>query len=228
MLPFRVSGWIASLRGQLRPLFLLLAPAVLVTSAFADAQKLPSPANSTVPMVLTLVGRDAAGTADPIGEFDIVVRDLANLPKSGVQVVLDFTESTDTRLCTDQSPTGGADCDVKCVVQNGTTGSDGIARFRVVGWSDHASTPTQGQRLHVFADGVVIRYVAVAALDQEGNGVGASDLSKMLDDVFHSPNAARSDLNGDGSAGAADLALWLAAFFADGSILGAGSSSCPH
>ena len=210
-----------------RSLLLFLAAALLATPAWGETDKIPSPANCSVPPVLTLVGR-SAGVADPIGEFDIVVRDIANIPKSGVQVVLDFSASTDSRICTDQSPTGGVNCPSKIVVENGVTASDGIARFRVVGWSSHALPPTTGTKLNVFADGVIIRSVTVAALDQDGNGVGASDLSSWLDDFVHSPGAARADLNGDGSVSSADLALWLASFFAGGSLEGAGASSCPN
>lgn len=213
---------------NVRSLLLLLAVATLATPVFAATDKLPSPGNCTVPRILRLVGRDAAGTADPIGEFDLVIRDIANIPKSGAQVVLDFSASPGAEICTDQSPTGGTNCAAKDVVQNGVTGFDGIARFRVVGWCNHAQAPAVGATLRVFADGVILATVPVAAFDQDGDGVGAPDLSHWLDDFFHAPTAARSDLDGDGAVTATDLSLWLQAFFAGGSLRGSGTSTCPN
>jgi len=213
---------------NVRPRLLLVAVAAIATPAFAATDKLPSPANCSVPRMLRLVGRDAVGTADPIGEFDLVIRDLANNPKSGAQVVLDFSATPDAEICTDQSPTGGTNCAARVVVQNGVTASDGIARFRVVGWCNHLQTPTVGATLKVFADGVILATIPVAAFDQDGDGVRAPDLSHWLDDFFHAPTAARSDLDGDGTVTATDLSLWLQAFFAAGSIQGAGTSTCPN
>ena len=51
------------------------------------------------------------------------------------------------------------------------------------------------------------------AADLDGDGeVGASDLSRMLDDWGDAPKGSNADLDGDGAVGAPDLSLLLAAW----------------
>ena len=205
-----------------------IAPFALVLLTTPAHAKVPSPANSDVPRTLLLVGRGADGTADPVGDFRVVIRDAANVPEDGVQVTVDFTDCTEDRICTDQSPLAGANCPTHSVISSGVTAADGSILLRVVGWADHRVPPASSGQLKVWADGVVIAmFKRVAALDQDGGGVGASDLSAWLDDFFHAPNAMRADFDGDGSVTAKDLSIWLAAFFAGGSAVGGGPSTCP-
>ena len=205
------------------PVFCVL----LLATPVPAAAKLASPPNCTLPRVLTFVGRDAAGTADPLGEFDVVVRDIANVPIWGATVTIDFSLCTDERICSDQSPGQLVDCSRHWVVDATQTDQNGAAHLRIVGSADPTAAATQGALGHVLADGVIFGWVRVAAFDHDGGGVGAADLSLWLDDFFHSPGAARSDYDGDGTVGAGDLSLWLSAFFAGGSLHGGAAASCP-
>ena len=207
---------------------LRIAPFALIMLATVARAKVPSPANCDVPRTLLLVGRGADGTADPIGDYRVVVRDAANNPEDGAQVTIDFSDCTEDRIGTDQSPLAGANCPTHSVISSGVTAADGSIHLRVVGWADHRVSPMASGQLKVLADGVVIAmFCRVAALDQDGGGMGASDLAAWLDDFFHAPNAIRSDFDGDGSLTARDLSTWLGAFFAGGSVLGGGPSTCP-
>jgi hypothetical protein len=208
----------------------LVVLGLLSIAAFvAPAGAKPSPSNSEVPRVLTVVGRNVLGEADPLGEFRIVVRDLGNYPESGQIVTLDFSASTDLRLGTDQSPYGTLDCNSRVLSASAVTGANGVAVFRVTGRADHLLGSTSGALLRVFSDGVLLAFsgVSVAVLDQDGGGLGPGDLSEVLEDLFSSTNPARSDFDGNGVVGPADLSLWLAAFFAGGSIHEGSPTTCP-
>lgn len=206
----------------------LWMPAILLVAFAAPAAaKLPMPNYSTVPHVLLLVGRDASGAADPFGDFRVVCRDLANVPTDGVTLTFEFTDCTDARVASDQAPTAVANCPYEIVVASALTAADGSVDVRLVGHADHAAVPATGASLKVFGDGVLLAYVRVAILDQDGGGLGPSDLSLWLDDYFAGTNPARSDYDGDGVVGPADLSIWNQAFFAAGSSLGDGGSTCP-
>ena len=191
------------------------------------AAKFPSPANSSVPKVLVLVGRGPDGTADPIGEFRVILRDAAYTPVEGTIVTIDFGNCSDERVCSDQSPDATVDCADHWVVDATQSGPDGVARLRIVGSADHGVPATSGALARVKGDGVIVAFLRIAALDQDGGGLGPTDLALWLDDYFHSPGAARSDYDGDGVLGPGDLSIWLGAFFAGESVHGGAAASCP-
>jgi len=207
----------------LRRLSPLVALALLAGSAQA---KLAYPPNCEVPPVLVLVGRDAAGTPDPLGEFRVVARDIANIPMMNCMVVVDFNTCEDARFSTDQQPTAIAYCPYRSVSATGYTDLQGATSLRVVGRADHSMPASSEPRLRVYVDGVPIGYVRVAALDHDGGGVGATDLALWVEDFFAGSHPARSDYDGDGTVGATDLAIWAGAFFAAGSRHG-GEPDCP-
>ncbi|HTO91529.1 MAG TPA: hypothetical protein VMJ70_10400, partial [Candidatus Sulfotelmatobacter sp.] len=63
--------------GLVRKATFLVACGVLVASAAMAS--VPSPANSTVPTCINLVGTNGT-SADPAGAFTVTVKDLANVP----------------------------------------------------------------------------------------------------------------------------------------------------
>lgn len=199
-----------------------LAAAVAAPDALA---KLPSPANSTVPAHINLVGASATGI-DPCGEYDVVVRDLANDLQAGTIVVLDFSRATDVRLATDPVEPGAfRDCPTRTI--RAYTDMSGVARFRVVGASTGAAPSTFAPEVDVYADGVFLGTIRASTFDLDGqNGVGGADNSIWLGDFGAGGNAARSDYDGDGVVGGADLAIWLGAFGGSAS-LESGAGYCP-
>lgn len=87
-----------------RRLLGLLCSAAL-WSAPVQAQGVPSPANSTVPSLIALVGH-TGGVASAYGAFDVIVRDLANNPVAGASVVVDPGLCPDLHLCADPNDPG--------------------------------------------------------------------------------------------------------------------------
>jgi len=204
-----------------------LAPLVaLALTAGAAQAKLPYPPNCEVPRVLVLVGRDAGGTPDPLGEFRVVARDIINAPMMNCMVVVDLSTSDDARISIDQQPTATAICSSRWVYATGYTDAQGVASLRVVGRADHLMPASTEPRLRVYVDGVTIGIVRVAAFDHDGGGVGAPDLALWAEDYFAGTHPARSDYDGDGAVTSLDLALWAGAFFAAGSVHG-GEPDCP-
>ena len=106
------------------------------------------------------------------------------------------------------------------------------ATFRVLGCAANsgASPGSVGPSLNVYADGVLLKVVRVAALDQAGcDGLNGADLSLWLSDYYSGQAFARSDYDGDGVLSGNDMSLWLAAFYAGTSALGCGGAgaTCP-
>ena len=72
-----------------------------------------------------------------------------------------------------------------------------------------------------------MRLVPIAAADEDGNGLGAADISLWQQDYFSGPYWERSDFDGDGTLSAADLSIWLSLYFAGGSTRSCIGSACP-
>ena len=186
----------------------------------------PDPANCEAPDLITIVGRNAGGTADPLGVFTVIVRNFNNVPRLNNEVVLDFSTCPDIRLAADQlDPNVVVDCSARTLAK--LSDLHGEATFRVIGAATNlgASTGSIGPSLRVYAEGVWIRDARVAALDQNGGGLSGEDLSLCLTDYFSGQAFARSDYDGSGVLDGNDLSLWLAAYFGGGSVLG--GSACP-
>jgi len=211
-------------------------PFVALVSSLAVASVVPAlahagfppPPNSTIPSHVLLVGRDASGNADPRGLMTVVIRDLANNPMPNVTVAVDFSVTPDMRPAAVQPDPAIAA--VNCVsgpMVMGLTGADGSVTFSVVGRANRsAATAAHGATLRFYGDGVLLGQVGVSAFDQDGGGVGPTDLNGWLQDFFSGEYWARSDYDGNLLMGPADLSRWLDAFFGSQSIQD-GGASCP-
>lgn len=213
-------------------LFALLLSAVWNPGP-AKAGAVPSPVNSTIPGVITLVGQGGFGYADPFGTFSCTIRDLANNPRAGVDVVIDFSSCPGMRVCADQNQPGVT---VECL-NGGTarvhklTDALGVVTLAIMGCSD----PQRGSaadRVRIYADGELLGSAIIAAFDLEGcNGVGAGDLSRWLDDFGSGLNWNRCDYDGSGSVGVGDLSVWLTMWGRGRSLVGCSYNQtypCPY
>ncbi len=206
--------------GLLRKAMLLACSGVLATSSAMAA--VPSPADSSVPCGINLVG-STGGVADSRGEFTIIVRDLANNPIPGSSVVIDFNACTpDIRVCSVQ-PAGGVTADCAGVVGeiNAVTDGAGTVVLRIVGGSNNSgSSPASGFKCAtVYADGVNLRTLNVGAFDQNGGGgVSPTDISLWLPDSFDGDFEGRSDYNCSNTISPTDLSVLLGASLGGGSF----------
>ena len=209
----------------------------------------PSPANSTIPANVNVVGTNGPlgafavmgpGGVDPAGAFTVVVRDLANNPIQNSSVVVDFTGASDIFLCTDAVPGLVVDCVTKTV--RGFTDVTGSVTLYVVGAANNTgatgglAAPGSGlDAVAIFADGVNLGNVHITAvLDQNGavggNGHNAQDLAFFRDDLgsaaLFGTYRARSDYNFDETNSGLDLSVFRDLLGA--SALGLGSAlGCP-
>jgi hypothetical protein len=208
--------------GLVRKATLIAVCGVLAASAaFASV---PSPTNSTTPLCISLVG-NAGGVIDPAGAFTVTVRDLANLPINNSLVVVDFSSASGLQLC-NTGAFAGVTIDCGTQTARAFTGPGGTVTFRIAGHANNSggnlapyATYNDGK---IFADGVLLSSPTVHAFDQDGNGMGAADLSAWIGDFFGGHNPSRSDYDCSGAIGAADLSAWLGVFFGNGSV-----SNCP-
>lgn len=178
----------------------------------------PSPSNSTTPHCISVLGYDASGVLDPIGEFTVIERDLANQPIRNGLIVVDFSDCPELRFCADQHQPGViVHCPTRTVRR--FTDANGRATFRVAGWFVPTPPPpdTPYNSAKIFADGVLFGRPSIQIYDLDGNGLGAADLSLWLADLFSGNNPPRGDYDCSGSLGASDLSQWLTVYFANGS-----------
>ena len=209
--------------GLVRKATLLTAAGLLAASAAMAG--VPSPANSTTPLCISLVG-SLSGAPDAAGSFNIVVRDLANNPLNGASVVIDLSGCGDLSICSDQLDANAlVNCGAKTTRKftDGPGPTLGQVTFIVLGGSNgggNASTLLGGGR--IYANGTLIQSPTVSAFDlDDAGGVGANDLSAWLGDFGSGSAFGRSDYDCSGSIGANDLSLWLGSFGA-----GTSASSC--
>jgi pimeloyl-ACP methyl ester carboxylesterase len=201
--------------------------ALLTLSAIGARANVPSPANSTTPAFIRLVGA-SGGVPDAVpGEFVVVAHDLANNPINGCSIVIDLSNCPDLEICPDQlDPNAVTNCTAKTVRK--FTNALGEVTFTLLGSSNgagHASSLAHGAM--IFGNGVLIASPSVSSFDLDGSGgVGAGDLSVWLSDFGTGQPYERSDYDGDGQVSAADLSEWLAVFGAGGSTLSCGAI-CP-
>ncbi|MEO5616235.1 MAG: hypothetical protein ABIS67_00545 [Candidatus Eisenbacteria bacterium] len=188
----------------------------------------PTPWTCTVPAHVLLVGVDASGAADPAGTFSVIVRRFM-APRPNCNVVVDFTEAPGLQVCSTQpDPSTSVSCPPNWPAGiSGYTDQNGEISFTLVGRANRDISDPQAPSLRIFGDGVLLATVPVAALDQDGGGLGAADQSLWMTDFFSSQYLERSDFDGDGTLGPSDLSLWLTAFFNAGSVLGCASAVCP-
>jgi hypothetical protein len=201
---------------------------VLATSSALAGVPTPSRENSNVPCGINLVGM-TSGAADARGTFSIVIRDLANNPFAGSSIVIDFNNcSSDIQVCSVQPRTGTtADCSGPVGSISAVTDGTGTVTMCIVGGARNAASHAPGagyQCATVYADGVNMGGINVAAFDQNGaGGVNPADISVWLSDAFDFPGVyvGRSDFNCSHSINPTDLAMLLQA-----SLDGASFTSC--
>jgi hypothetical protein len=206
---------------------MVLALAVTGASLPTAASAQPDPANSAVPTVIRLVGKKG-NTADPAGLFQVVVRDVNNVPIEGAKVVVEFGGCAQLVIGSEQLYPGVAleQCDPPAV--SALTDVSGTASFVVMGGVAHRLAPEPVGpcgviRASVGKDPPVdLGSVRVAAFDQDGvNGVGWNDYRLFLCDfnLLLGPDHQRSDLDGDGFVvlDAGDLQLMTSAVCGGGS-----------
>ncbi len=209
--------------GLVRKAMLLSVLGLLVAgAAFASV---PNPANSTIPLGITLVGT-TGGVADAVGQFTVTVRDFGNNLIPNSSVIIDVSANTPDIKIQSTQPFAGltTDCTTKTV--RALTNASGVATFRVVG-SSIGPTVAGFNLGTILADGVVLGHMEVAALDLDGTGgAGANDLAVWTGYFLHGTPAGAADFDYNGSLGANDLATWVGGFLKAGSTVSA-SPLCP-
>jgi len=172
-----------------------LLGAVLLCTSSVVAAGIPSPANSTVPPCLVVC---PAGDVD----FTVVVRDIANYPIVGCDVMLDFSACPSFHVC--------PDCCQNVIIdwQNhrATVVSDinGAARFPL-----KMGGVCTGATVRVYACMVMLGQVPMASPDQDGDlDVDDSDAAHVSSLIgSHDPGA---DFDCDGTVTQADKDwLWI-------------------
>lgn len=195
--------------------------------AAAAMAGVPSPGNSTKPACIKLVGT-LSGVVDPLGQFQVTVKDLAGTAIANSQVVVDFTTEYAVPDCRIGNVQPFAGVTVDCVARTvrSLTNGSGVATFRITGAAQNAGeSPGVGAGgAKVYADGVLLGTVTVLAYDQDGaGGVGANDLAAWIGDILGNPAppgpyVGRSDYDCSGGLGANDLSEWLTLKFLGGSF----------
>ncbi len=209
---------------------ILAAGGLQAVPAQAVPNKIPSPANSTRPTVIRVVGRGADGP-DASGTFTIVLRDLANNPLADDRVVIDFSQCPDVRLATEAAPGQYVDCASRTVA--GFSDMNGAVTFTIVGAGTNLGAAA-GAALNcaaVSAEGVMLSHPTVCIYDQDGAvrmpGMGATDLFSFVRDLGSGMFFGRSDFDGSGALDVRDLSKFLVVMGTGQSSLGSASGYCP-
>ena len=201
-----------------------VALALGLSASPAAAIAVPSCANSTVPLCIRLVASDGT-VGSAVGEFTVIVRDLANNPWPNANVTVDVSNAADLRLCAVQpDPDLVLNCEGRSASK--LTDANGVVTFRLLGYSQGPPTALQHAG-RIYANGAQCSPLTISAFDLDGaSGLGANDLSTWLTDFGTGQPYGRSDYDCSGSLGANDLALWFAAFASGAQTVSCGSS-CP-
>jgi hypothetical protein len=205
----------------------LLVLALVAASMPAAAE--PSAGNSVTPPCISLVGTSGGIPARGAGAFEVIVRDLANNPIVGAQVVIDLSDCPELHLCADQ---GDPDAIVNCAAKTvrKLTDATGTVGFTLLGGSNGAGDA--GELLHagkIYEDGFLIGSPTVSAFDLDGaGGVGINDLSAWLTDfgTAGAPAFGRSDYDCSGTVSINDFSLLLTAL-GSGAQLESCAATCP-
>lgn len=205
----------------------LLLVALASTPALAQIVCLincpPDPSNASIPPLILLVGHDGNGVADPVGHFDVVLRDLANNPIPNAVIRVDLSNAPEMHFCVSQAPGLVVNAVPGNMYVEGVTDPAGRFSASLVGGSNGAGgavTLLGGAR--IFGNGVLLGSPTVAALDLDGSGgVGINDLSAWLGDFGTGQNYGRSEYDANGSVGINDLSIWLTRYGA-----GLSAASC--
>jgi len=208
--------------GLVRKATLLTAAGVLLASAaFAGV---PSAANSTVPAGIAVVG-SLTSVADPVGQFQVTVKDVAGNPMNGASVVVDFSGCADIKICSEtEQSTSNPGMLVNCAAKTARlfTNGSGVVNFDILGGSRPGLGTSHANAGRIFANGVLIGSPSVAAYNLDGAGpINATDLGLFLTDFAGDNTLARSNFKFSGVINATDLGKILTVF-----ALGKSATSC--
>jgi hypothetical protein len=223
----------------------VLATICLIASA-RETQAQPSAATSTVPSFIRVVGtQTVAGVPDPAGAFTITVRNAAGAALPGEPVTIDFTNCSDTRLCSVQVGAANLVCVPGTTAITGTTDAAGMLTITILGGGTNrgiavppAIDPGAGFGCVAITAGAppVALGVATSVLfDENGavpglgfNGVNGLDLAVILPQLpiqgLGGPYRGRIDYSGDGTVNSIDLTYFLAlALYPSAALVGSGA-----
>ena len=194
----------------------LLSALPLLALVVTSGDAVPDPANSIVePVIVGNATGNALGAPGEIGTsavpgYEVVVRNVINLPEPGALVVLDFS-ATSIRLFTVQSPGTTVDCARRVLAK--ATGANGLALFtpRFGGYEN-------ANLVRVFADGVFLANVQARSTDIDalGGRTGLGDLTLFANNFYANPLAPETDFDLNGTTGLGDLFIFAREFVAPG------------
>ena len=204
--------------------FVVLLALVLPSRSQAGV---PDPGSSTWPHHVLLVGEDANHTVDPAGRMDFAICRIGCLVVTPDPVIVfDFTQSPGIEICSPQpDPAVLVDCSTRTVRYVGD--GSGHASFAIAGCVDRSVPGSHAPSCVLYVDGVLFGTIPIAAVDEDGNGVGGADNSLWQQDYFSGQYWERSDFDGDGALGGGDLSQWLTVYFGNGSTQSCSGSVCP-
>ena len=183
-----------------------------VLAVSATTAGIPSPANSTIPTHIHVVGRYGTQPDTAAGRFVVVARDLANNPIPGSSIVVDFSANPDVRLSSDPlDPSLTVNCAQHTV--RAYTNVRGEAFFTIVGAGTLTPQGSTFATTRIFQDGMLLGTVPTSVYDLDATGgLGANDLSMWMSDFGGGTNPLRGDYDASGFVGANDLSVWLNTF----------------
>lgn len=178
-----------------------------------------------LPIGIRLVGCGPAGPDSASGHIRFRIVDLYQMPIPNSLVVLDFHYCTGVTLAMDQQDPRLV---VNCAARTVSTRSDvgGYASFTVMG-SGTAGPADAGSNLRVYADGVLLGTLRLAALERDRlGGLTLADLAIWAADYFGDANPDRANFDFDPHVSLADLAIWAQAYFSGNDAVSPGPY-CP-
>jgi hypothetical protein len=217
--------------GMIRKATILVALGLVASSAAMAG--IPSPANSTIPACIKVVGTNSVGVADPVGLSSVTVLDVAGNPVANAEVTLDFAACNDMKVCTVGSVGTVPPVTTVVPVVSAFTNAQGVATFTVVGAAMHPGTPgfagPGADCIEIRAAGILLGYATSIEFDLDGafgaysgNGVAIVDLPTWLLDWAGgtAPYVGRADYNCSGDVSILDLPEWLLVWGPLGSAFG--------
>lgn len=195
----------------------MLRPHLLFTLSFVcflvahapgtDAQPLPDPRFTTFDPVL--VGNQ---TGNPLGGlqpgFDVVIRDVFNVPIEGRAVILDFT-GTPIRLSAVQNSGTTLDCVARTLSR--VTDLQGRVKFAArIGKFENANAV-------LVSAGVPLGVVKARSTDIDGldGRTGLGDFAVFANNFLNLPGAQETDFDQNGTTGLGDFAIMYNEFLLD-------------
>ena len=176
---------------------------LLSSSATVAHAAVPWPPNCTLDRVV--VG-NSSGTpmgANPVG-FDVVVRDINNVPVTPARVVLDFSAAS-IRLYAAQNAGTVLDCAARTLTR--VTNAAGAVNFAArIGRHDNTSS------IQVRADNVVLGSVRGRSTDIDGLGGQASLADFVLFSANYNTPAQETDFDESGTTGLGDFLLFASEY----------------